>query len=271
MTYFPDLAPCTYYRAVSSQHKLSVGWLELGREYTRGSVAPDVLAKLRDLMNYASGMSLGSHYCEFCMGHRDQRPGWRGVASGSVTLSIPGSRAIYETPQLVIHYIEAHNYQPPAEFCEAVLACPPGWSDEYIRAIYSDLPDFTDDLERLRKYAAVGICAAMANSPAQSDDDRERFGRYAHLVMSAQIRALPGVRVLDDTQTAIDPLVHAQLASMIRICKEYEGRGPRLIELLDEGEVALSRASQTFDAGRDGDFAAYASSRVRAALERILA
>jgi hypothetical protein len=254
---------------------LSVGWLELGREYTRGNVAPEVVAKLRDLMNYATGMSLGSHYCEFCMEHKHQRARWHGIAHGSVTLSVPGSRAVYETPQLVIHYIEAHGYQPPLEFCEAVLACPPGWTDAYFRAIHPDFAESPEHVERMRQYTACAICAAMANSPAESAEDRERFVRYAHLVMSAPSLTNPDRAVLvesaDDAQPPIDPLVHAHLASMIRICKEHESRGPRLIELIGEGHAALSRARLTFDAVRDGDFAVYASSRIRETLELAIA
>ena len=226
-------------------------------------------------MNYATGMSLGYHFCEFCLGHTNQRAGWGGSARGSRTLTVPGARAVYETPQLVIHYIEAHGYQPPPEFCEAVLACPPGWSDEYVQAIHPALAESPDYLERARQLAACGICAAMANSSTQSDKDRQQFARYAHLVMSAPSRtksdmAIPGERI-DDGPLAIDPIIHAHLAMMIRICKEYEGRGPRLIELIDEGELALARARDAFEAAGDGDFAAYASSSIREALERVTA
>jgi DNA-directed RNA polymerase sigma subunit (sigma70/sigma32) len=115
----------------------------------------------------------------------------------------------------------------------------------------------------------------MANSPAESAEDRERFVRYAHLVMSAPSLTNPDRAVLvesaDDAQPPIDPLVHAHLASMIRICKEHESRGPRLIELIGEGHAALSRARLTFDAVRDGDFAVYASSRIRETLELAIA
>lgn len=271
-TYFPDLTPCTYYGAEWSHRKLSVGWLELGYEYSRGPVAPEVLERLRDMMNYATGMSLGSHFCEFCLGHKHQRAGWGRAASGSVTLSVPGARGVYETPQLVIHYIEAHNYQPPAEFCEAVLACPPPWSDEYFLAMQRAFPEAPYDLERIRQFTACAICAAMINSPAESDEDRVRFSDYARLVMSAPRPTNLREPLLlgqsdDDDGTAIDPLIHAHLAMMIRICKEYERRGPRLIELIDQGYVALSRATVTFDSSHDGDFAAYASRKIRDALE----
>ena len=189
-----------------------------------------------------------------------------------MTLSVPGARGVYETPQLVIHYIEAHNYQPPAEFCEAVLACPPPWSDEYFLAMQGAFPEAPYDLERIRQFTACAICGAMINSPAESDEDRVRFSDYARLVRSApRPTNLPEPLLLgqsdDEDGTDIDPLIHAHLAVMIRICKEYERRGPRLIELIDQGYVALSRASVTFDSSHDGDFAAYASRRIRDALE----
>lgn len=273
MTYFPDLAPCRYYGDEWSHRRLSVGWLELGHEYSGGPVAPAVLERLRDMMNYATGMSLGSHFCEFCLGHTYQNAGWGRVASGSVTLSVPGDRGcVYETPQLVVHYIEAHNYQPPAEFCEAVLACPPPWSDDYFLAIQRAFPEAPYDIERMRQFTACAICAAIINSPAVSNEDRARYSDYARLVMSApRPTNLPEPLLLgqadDGNETAIDPLTHAHLALMIRICKEYEHRGLRLIDLIDEGCVALSHAAVAFDAGRDRDFAAYASRKVRDALE----
>ena len=272
MTYFPDLAPCTYYGEERSHRRLSVGWLELGHEYSRGPVSPEVLERLRDMMNYATGMSLGSHFCEFCLGHTYQ-PATAGVASGSVTLSVPRARGgVYETPELVIHYIEAHNYQPPTEFCEAVLACPPPWSDEYFLAIQRAFPDAPYDAERMHQFTACAICAAKINSREESDEDRARFLDYARLVGSAprptNLREPWLLGQSDDGDgTAIDPLIHAHLALMIRICKEYEHRGLRLLDLIDEGHVALSHAAVAFHAGRDGDFGPYASRKVRDALE----
>jgi hypothetical protein len=38
---------------------------------------------------------------------------------------------VYVAPELVVHYIESHGYQPPEEFIAAVMACPPQESAEF--------------------------------------------------------------------------------------------------------------------------------------------
>ena len=271
MTYFPDLAPYTYGGGRWREHKrLTVGWLEPGHDYSCGPVAPEVRAKLIALMPFATGLSLGSHYCEFCLG--GPSPVWASpsVPHGGHTLSVPGRQATYITPELVTHYIDAHGYQPPDEFCKAVRACPLGWTDEYALALQLANPDMPFDLERYRKYTAVAICAAVVNSSAEPEDARQLMRGYADLVLSApRIDDLDLDALLTRSRgaedTAIEQLTHAYLHLMIRICKGYEGRGPRLIQLIDRGHVALSRATLTFDGS--GDFATYVSSRIREALE----
>ena len=42
---------------------------------------------------------------------------------------------ILVAPSLVLHYIDAHQYLPPAEFISAVLRCPEVGSPEYVRAL----------------------------------------------------------------------------------------------------------------------------------------
>jgi hypothetical protein len=43
-------------------------------------------------------------------------------------------------PSLAAHYILAHGYAPPPQFCEAVLRCPPMRSKEYFEAIIANAP-----------------------------------------------------------------------------------------------------------------------------------
>ena len=38
---------------------------------------------------------------------------------------------MYVAPQLIVHYIDAHDYRPPGVFCAAVEACPPLGSAAY--------------------------------------------------------------------------------------------------------------------------------------------
>ena len=56
---------------------------------------------------------------------------------GVSNVYVPGNAVIYVAPSLVAHYVDAHEYQPPKEFMEAVLQCPPMRSMEYLRAIKS--------------------------------------------------------------------------------------------------------------------------------------
>jgi len=36
---------------------------------------------------------------------------------------------------MIVHYIQVHHYQPPLEFQQAVLACPPTRSEAYFDAL----------------------------------------------------------------------------------------------------------------------------------------
>ena len=80
----------------------------------------------------------GRHGCELCsqtggpglMRYRDLE-----VRLGAANVFIPAGEAIYVAPSLVVHYIDAHHYRPPAEFLAAVRACPPTASMAYKRAL----------------------------------------------------------------------------------------------------------------------------------------
>ena len=56
---------------------------------------------------------------------------------GFRNLWIPGKDVIYVAPELIVHYIEAHAYRPPDEFCKAVCRCPDMTSAKYSRALES--------------------------------------------------------------------------------------------------------------------------------------
>ena len=46
-----------------------------------------------------------------------------------------GPGFISVAPELILHYMDAHAYQPPPEFCQAVLACPPVPSTAYLEDV----------------------------------------------------------------------------------------------------------------------------------------
>jgi hypothetical protein len=128
MAWFEDLAECTYFPTRVGALR-AVGWLERGRPFSVGAVDARVYSKLKQLSAnpWEPFVTAGSHSCDLCT----YEPG----ASGSGNVFVPTDTLIYVCPALIVHYMNAHGYQPPAIFCSAVLACPDMRSMAYLRAI----------------------------------------------------------------------------------------------------------------------------------------
>ncbi len=123
----------------------SVGWLTDGQDFAEGPVDLAMVSRLADLLvnPWQPVVSPGRHSCEFCRltggpttitytGHQ--------ISLGSSILLVPGKRKLYVPPSLILHYTDAHEYSPPPEFGEAVLACPPMRSIAYLKALRPHLP-----------------------------------------------------------------------------------------------------------------------------------
>ena len=152
MTWFADLSPCTYFREPAEMKLTAVGWLSEENEFTIGPVEPSVIQHLQWLLKapFSPWMYLGYHLCELCSAarstsrserlRRGRFPEWRSdlpttilryKCEGTRNLLVPGEHEIYACPELILHYIGAHGYSPPEEFCDAVLRCPNTHSDDY--------------------------------------------------------------------------------------------------------------------------------------------
>jgi hypothetical protein len=44
---------------------------------------------------------------------------------------LPARGVIFVAPSLILHYVEAHQYNPPTEYVDALMACPRQLSDEW--------------------------------------------------------------------------------------------------------------------------------------------
>lgn len=44
------------------------------------------------------------------------------------------------TPELILHYVDAHEYCPPQPFLDAILACPPMRSTAYLKQLLAKGP-----------------------------------------------------------------------------------------------------------------------------------
>lgn len=156
MAWFADLSPCTYFTWPPPPALSAVGWLSCEHEYPVGPVQPFVVARLQQLlkMPFCPWLYLGYHFCEFCPESRPEAPpdvirrgrfaDWktdlattivRDRCAGTRNLLVPGEREVYACPELIVHYIGAHGYAPPEEFCHALLHCPPIPSIDYFRRL----------------------------------------------------------------------------------------------------------------------------------------
>ena len=92
-------------------------------------------ARLVELLKnpWEPSITMGFHECDLCLYHGE--PGKR-------NLYVPAGGVVFVAPELVAHYMNAHGYRPPVEFCAAVLACPPMRSVPYLKALMADARPF---------------------------------------------------------------------------------------------------------------------------------
>lgn len=127
MATFRDLSPFEYL-PVRADHILAVGWLD-GSSYATGPTPESVYQRLQSFAAdpWQPFVAGGSHECELCQ--------FVGERRGSANLYIPYDGRIFVAPALITHYINAHYYQPPQIFQDAVMACPAMDSMEYKRQL----------------------------------------------------------------------------------------------------------------------------------------
>ncbi|HTN01487.1 hypothetical protein [Planctellipticum variicoloris] len=131
MTFYADLQPLDYFGKEHKSVLRAIGWLRGGQPFSTGDVEESLFERLKVLTSRALQIAAipGIHQCDLC---QFDGPG------GSRNLLIPGDGVIYAMPELAIHYIAAHWYQPPEEFQRAVLTCPDTDSMEYKRALLAN-------------------------------------------------------------------------------------------------------------------------------------
>ncbi len=155
--YYNDLAPCSYFGAELADKLIAVGWLDNEHPYTEGNLNDDTLDKLFELLvkPWNPMLLMGYAECGLCkIDINDLTYNDKTIRVGNLNLFIPGEGFLYVMPSLAAHYILAHNYAPPQEFCDAVMRCPPMGSDDYYRAVVANGPQRYADLIKA-KYLAT--------------------------------------------------------------------------------------------------------------------
>jgi len=139
--FFADLSPWSGYQ--SKGPFKAIGWLSKDHPYQRGELTSEALSALHAFMNEAVTfwIACGHHRCEFC----PTTGPWTLANTSSREILVPAIDVIYVAPVLILHYIEAHQYKPPDEFIDALLACPRQRSDEWI-ALMRQSPTFAERL-----------------------------------------------------------------------------------------------------------------------------
>lgn len=127
MTWYKDLENCDYFPLgpEAANSLLAVGWLERGHDFTSGNIDKEIYDRLCELFQdpFQPFFSPGVHHCDLCQ--------FSEKFGGVHNLFVPNGETIFVCPELILHYIDAHWYKPPASFCEAVMACPPIRSMDY--------------------------------------------------------------------------------------------------------------------------------------------
>src|SRR5450631_906795 len=125
MTYFEDLSPYEYSRHLPQGRGevLNVGWLDDKMSYSHGAVDVDLTEKLLALCTWPVNQYFGWHTCPFCQECPVRIADLEGefcLGDGEIRVPRNDSKVVYAAPNLIYHYVTAHQYLPPAEFLDSL-------------------------------------------------------------------------------------------------------------------------------------------------------
>jgi hypothetical protein len=89
---------------------IKIGWLDNEHVFNIGPIPKKFIDKLKKIK--PNVRSFGYHKCPFC----NEKQG-----SNRYVLKIEDTLQCYDAPDMIIHYIEDHNYLPPQEFIDHIL------------------------------------------------------------------------------------------------------------------------------------------------------
>jgi len=126
--YIPDLSPYPDNKEYHLLGTISVGWLDKRHPYLQGMTAEEFRDRLFIFCSHPVIKMRGFHSCEFCILKPSflirARRGHKEIWLGNAEIRVIHEDQVYSAPNLIYHYVVAHNYRPPEEFIEAVLKGP---------------------------------------------------------------------------------------------------------------------------------------------------
>jgi hypothetical protein len=127
MAYFKDLTRYEYTKNLfmCAGEPLNIGWLERCATFPKGVVGADLTAKLLALCKFSMNRCFGwhgCHFCEECPVRITDSDGDFSFGSGDIRVPAKDERVTYVAPDLIYHYVVAHQYLPPDVFLDALSA-----------------------------------------------------------------------------------------------------------------------------------------------------
>ena len=145
-----------------------------------------------------------------------------------------------------------------------------------------DTIGFDDDLSNIDTDDTIGLyLKEVSRVPLLTADEevelaqRIEKGRLAREEL-ARVNVTPERRVelrlmIEDSWEARDHLITANSRLVISVAKKYMGRGVPFLDLIQEGNIGLIRATKKFDYRRGHKFSTYATWWIRQAVTRAIA
>ena len=140
-----------------------------------------------------------------------------------------------------------------------------------------DAGDFDEDIigesDEDLSYIDEALTDPIFQSDVKLNDPVKMFlkeiGRYQLLDKDEEIKIAE--RVAQGDQEAKDILISANLRLVVSIAKHYIGRGMQFLDLIQEGNLGLIKASEKFDPTKGFKFSTYATWWIRQAITRAIA
>lgn len=124
--YYPDGSKYVYTSQFEINNIINIGWLSHEFSFDKGKINADIKNKILEIIYLKQcNVTRGLHRCDFCKSENFVTNNNNiKILLGHAEIWIPSINGnfIYASPTLIYHYIDQHNYLPPADYIESLLS-----------------------------------------------------------------------------------------------------------------------------------------------------